>query len=89
MRETRGWRRISLIFAERRSVKNERRPFGVGAPKDDAANLRRIVEARDGELNNGERRPARLRARHERRPHPIQVRFDHNQDLEMSISGSC
>ena len=49
-----------LIFAERRSVKNETAPpLCVGAPKDDAANLRRIVEARGGEVNNGGGQAAR------------------------------
>ena len=88
MRETRGWRRISSIFAERRSVKNETARPRVGAPKDNAANLRRAVEARGGDLKNGERRASRLRARLERRPDPIQVRFDHNRALEMLICAS-
>jgi len=56
--------------------------FGVGAPKDHAANLRRAVKPRGGELKNGERRTAGLRACHEGRPDPIQVRFDHSQPLE-------
>ena len=54
-----------------------------------------IVSGR-GFGGSGDRGPGRQRMLEERagmrstsRPHPIQVRFDHNQDLEMLISGSC
>ena len=73
---------MSYLFDFRRTYVGEERDgasFGVGAPKDDAANLRRAVKARGGELKNGERRTAGLRACHEGRPDPIQVRFDHSQ----------
>jgi len=75
-----------------RIVTDQRNPrliaFCVDAPKDDAANPRRAVEARGGELKNGERRASGLRAGHEGRPDPIQVRFDHNRALEMLIGAS-
>lgn len=83
--EQRNPRLVSYLFDFRRTYVGEERdgaPFGVGAPKDDAANLRRTVNPRGGELKNGERRPAGPRGGHERRPDPIQVRFDHRQPLD-------
>ncbi len=83
--EQRNPRLVSYLFDFCRTYVGEERdgaPFGVGAPKDDAANLPRAFKSRGGELKNGERRAAGPRAVHEGRPDPIQVRFDHSQTLD-------
>ena len=74
--------RISSIFGTYVGEERDGVPFGVSASKDDAANLRRAVKARGGELKNGERRTAGPRGGHEGCPDPIQVRFDRSQTLE-------
>jgi hypothetical protein len=59
--EQRNPRLVSYLFDFRRPYVGEERdgaPFGVGTPKDDAANLRRAFKSRGGELKNGERRAA-------------------------------
>ncbi len=79
------------LFDFRRTKVGEERDcalFCVDAPKDDDANLRRAVEALCGELKSGERHTSGLRAGHEGRPDPIQVRLDHNRALEMLIRAS-
>src|SRR5208283_4321828 len=83
--EQRNPRLAPYLFDFRRTYVGEERdgaPLGVGPPKEDAANLRRVVKSRGGELKNGERRAAEPRAGREGRPDPIQVRFDHSQTLD-------
>jgi hypothetical protein len=55
--EQRTPRLVSYLFDFRRPYVGEERD---GSPKDDAANLRRAVKSRGGELKNGEWRAAGL-----------------------------
>src|SRR5208283_4212719 len=65
--DQRNPRLMSHLFDFRRTYVGEERdgaPFGVGASKDDATNLRRAVKSRGRELKNGERRAAGPRGGH-------------------------